>query len=211
MAAYEELRSVGIPHARAVVMEADAPVPSALGVAFPVAVKILSGDVAHKSDIGGVVLNVGPDDLDAAIARVRASAASHLPSGVRTRVMVQEMRTGVGEALIGYRVDPDVGPLVMLAPGGVLAELSTERSLRLAPVDADTAREMVAELRAFRALAGYRGRPAGHLDALAHAIVALSRLATHPAVVEAEINPLIVLEAGCGVVAVDALVRVADR
>lgn len=211
MEAYDLLRNLGITHAPAVAVDPDTQPPDAPGLTFPVAVKILSTEVAHKSDIGGVVLSVGPDQLGTAIARVRTNAASHLAPGVRTRVIVQEMRSGVGEALIGYRVDPDVGPLVVLASGGVLAELSTERSLRLAPVDADTAREMVAELRAFRALAGYRGRPAGDLDALAQAIVALSRLATHPTpVLEAEINPLIVLDAGRGVVAVDALVRVAN-
>ncbi len=113
--------------------------------------------------------------------------------------------------LIGYRVDPDVGPLVMVAAGGVLAEIYRDRSLRLAPVDLATAHEMIGEVAALKALAGYRGKPPGDLDALANALVALSQLAVMdgPAVAEAEVNPLMVRAKGQGVVAVDALVKLA--
>jgi succinyl-CoA synthetase beta subunit len=117
------------------------------------------------------------------------------------------MIAGVGEALIGYRVDRDVGPLVMVAAGGVFTEIYRDRSLRLAPVDLDTARDMIAEVRGLKVLAGYRGKPAGDLDALARAVVALSQLALDETVAEAEINPLIVRPAGQGVVAVDALAK----
>ena len=93
------------------------------------------------------------------------------------RVLVQPMMSGLGEVLIGYRVDADVGPLVMLAAGGVLAEIHRDRSLRLAPVDLAEAKAMIGEVAALKALAGYRGKPAGDLDALADALVALSQLA----------------------------------
>jgi succinyl-CoA synthetase beta subunit len=119
------------------------------------------------------------------------------------------MVSGLGEVLIGYRVDRDVGPVIMVAAGGLFAEVARDRSLRLAPVDLAEAREMIAEVRALAPLAGYRGRPRGDLDALADATVALSRLAGDPAVVEAEINPLIVRGAGASVVAVDTLVKLA--
>ena len=96
----------------------------------------------------------------------------------------------------------------MLAAGGVLAEIYRDRTLRLAPVDLATAQEMIGEVRGLAALAGYRNRPAGDLDALARAIVALSQLAAlQEPVAEAEINPLIVRPQGQGVIAVDALVR----
>jgi hypothetical protein len=97
----------------------------------------------------------------------------------------------------------------MIAAGGVLAEIYRDRSLRLAPVDLATAHEMIGEVTALKALAGYRGKPKGDLDAVAKALVALSRLAVsdRPAVLEAEINPLMVQPKGQGVVAVDALVR----
>ena len=98
-----------------------------------------------------------------------------------------------------------VGPLVMVAAGGILTEIYRDRSLRLAPVDLATAKEMIDEVRGFAALKGFRGRPKGDLDALADAIVAMSRLSEKLAIVEAEINPLIVRTDG--VVAVDALVK----
>ena len=139
--------------------------------------------------------------------RMRAEVAQRIPALRLQRVLVQPMISGLGEVLIGYRIDRDVGPLIMLAAGGVLAEIDRDRSLRLAPVDLDTAREMIAEVRALIALAGYRGKAKGDLEALAQAIVALSQLASEADVAEAEINPLIVRPAGEGVVAVDALVR----
>jgi acyl-CoA synthetase (NDP forming) len=145
--------------------------------------------------------------LLAAIRNIIASVAERRPCARIAHVLVQPMIAGLGEVLVGYRVDRDVGPLVMVAAGGTLTEIARDRSLRLAPVDLAQAYEMIGEVRALAALAGYRGRPKGDLEALAHAIVALSRLADDAAVAEAEINPLMVLPAGKGVVAVDALVR----
>ena len=118
------------------------------------------------------------------------------------------MMSGIGEVLIGYRVDPQVGPLIVLASGGILAELLEDRAVRLAPIDLTTAQAMIAQVKGARRLAGYRGMAPGDLPALARAIVALSQLAvSDPAISEAEINPLIVRSQGEGVVAVDALVR----
>jgi acetate---CoA ligase (ADP-forming) len=139
-----------------------------------------------------------------------ANVRRHRPGTTVARVLVQPMVAGVGEVLIAYRVEPEVGPLVMLAMGGVLTEIYRDRVLRLAPIDLATAREMIAELKGIAALSGFRGRPAGDLAALAQAIVALSQLASDPAIVEAEVNPLIVRAQGQGVMAVDALVLRAD-
>jgi succinyl-CoA synthetase beta subunit len=176
--------------------------PAALPFPYPVALKVLSADITHKSDVGGVTLGIeAAPALLAAIAAMRA----RLPQA--RRVLVQPMVAGIGEVLIGYRVDPDVGPLVMLAAGGIYTEIYRDRSLRLAPVDLDTAHEMIAEVRGLAVLTGYRGKPAGDIAALAQALSALSRLAADPAVIEAEVNPLIVRQEGQGVVAVDAVVR----
>jgi succinyl-CoA synthetase beta subunit len=120
------------------------------------------------------------------------------------------MLTGQAEVLVGYRVDRQAGPVVLVAPGGELAEMFTERSLRLAPVDLATARDMIGEVRSLRMLAGYRGRPPADSEGLAQAIVNLSNLAFHSKVVELEVNPLLVRGIGQGVVAVDALVRMHD-
>jgi len=203
--AYALLDRIGIPRAPSVALDAAVGASPELPFPYPVAVKAL-GDIAHKSDIGGVALGVADGAaLLAAVAAIRASLATH---GRRLeRVLVQPMITGIGEVLVGYRVDRDIGPLVMVAAGGLFTEIYRDRSLRLAPVDLDTAHEMIAELRTARVLAGMRGRPPGDLKALAGAIVALSRLASDERVLEAEINPLIVRRDGEGVVAIDALVR----
>jgi acetate---CoA ligase (ADP-forming) len=210
LAAGDLLDRVGIPRAPALAVDAAVTTPPQLPFPYPVAVKALSADMPHKSDVGGVVLAVadGPGLLSA-IARIRQSVAERRPGFSLDRFLVQPMVSGVGEVLVGYRVDPDVGPLVMVAAGGVLTEIYRDRSLRLAPVGLAEAQEMIAEVRGLKVLSGYRGTPAGDIAALASAIVALSRLAADGSVAEAEINPLIVKPQGEGVVAVDVLVRLA--
>ena len=170
--------------------------------------KILAAEIPHKSDVGGVALGIADGAaLVDEIRNMRARIRTRMPAARCDRVLVQPMISGVGEVLIGYRVDRDVGPLVMLAAGGMFTEIYRDRSLRLAPVDLAGAREMIAEVRGLIALGGYRGRPAGDLAALAQAVAALSQLADDATIAEAEINPLIVRPAGEGVIAVDALVR----
>jgi acyl-CoA synthetase (NDP forming) len=210
LAAAALLDRLGIARAPSVALEAGIARAPTLPFAYPVAVKVLCAEIAHKTDVGGVALGVADGDaLLAAIRKIAAAVAERTPGARVTRVLVQPMVSGLGEVLLGYRVDRDVGALIMVAAGGVLTEIARDRSLRLAPIDLATAREMIAEVRSLTALAGYRGRSAGDLDALAHAIVALSRLADDASIAEAEINPLIVRPAGEGVVAVDALVKLA--
>jgi len=206
--AYGLLSKHGLTCAPSLALDANLTTAPTLPFAYPVVVKALSAEITHKSDAGGVMLNIADGAaLVAACRRIRDNMAA---SGLAiTRVLVQPMIAGIGEVLIGYRVDPDVGPLIMVAMGGVFTEIYRDRSLRLAPVDLAAAHEMVEEVRGLAILKGFRGTPQGDLDALARAIVSLSRLADDPAVIEAEINPLIVRTAGEGVVAVDAVVRLA--
>lgn len=177
---------------------------------YPVVVKALSDQLPHKTDAGGVVLGIVDADgiRDAAKSIVSAVAAYDSEIAVE-RVLVQEMIDGTGtEVLLGYRVSRDVGPMVVLSAGGVLAELYADSATRLAPVDLETAHEMIREVRGLAPVRGYRGAPPGDVDALARAIAGISALAgSEPDVVEAEINPLVVRPAGDGVVALDALVR----
>jgi acyl-CoA synthetase (NDP forming) len=210
--AYALLAKAGVPHAPFVTMAAGEAGTAPLPFGYPVAVKVLHPDIAHKSDLGGVVLGVSSDAaLHAVAGRIAAEVARHRPDLGAERVLVQAMVSPLGEVLIGYRRDKQVGPIVLLAAGGVFTEIYRDRSVRLAPVDLPIAREMIAEIRALRALEGFRGRPRGDLDALAEAIVALSHLAlaAGPAVLECEINPLMVLPEGEGVIAVDAVMRLA--
>jgi acyl-CoA synthetase (NDP forming) len=206
------MERLGIACAPSVAIDADTSNAPAMPFPYPVAVKALAAEIAHKTDIGGVVLGVSDGEaLISAIQTIRTRAAVH---GVGIdRLLVQPMISGLGEVLIGYRIDRDVGPLVMVAAGGIFAEIHRDQSLRLAPVDLAVAHEMIAEVRGLMPLAGYRGQRAGDLAALAQAIVALSGLALldGPDVAEAEINPLIVRPAGQGVIAVDALVMLTNK
>ena len=210
--AYDVLAQLGLHHAPVAMLPLhladDAPVP-ALPFDFPVVVKACSPDIAHKTEVGGVVLGVkDANALRTALATLRHNLGVHAPGIAVPDALVQPMCKGLGEVLLGYRIDPDAGPLVMLAAGGIWAEVARDRSLRLAPVSIEAAREMVAEVRGLQPLTGLRGRPKGDLEALAQAVTALSQLALHPGmnVAEAEINPLMVLPEGQGVLAVDALV-----
>jgi succinyl-CoA synthetase beta subunit len=204
------LDRLGIARVPSVVLGTDIGRASSLPFPYPVAVKALCAEIAHKSDVGGVELGISDGDaLIAAIRKIVAAVAQHRLGARLDRVLVQPMVSGLGEVLLGYRVDRDVGPLIMLATGGLLAEIMRDRSLRLAPIDLATAQEMIAEVRGLNPLAGYRGRPKGDLDALAHVMIALAKLADDPSIAEAEINPLIVRPAGQGVIAVDALVKLA--
>jgi acetate---CoA ligase (ADP-forming) len=183
---------------------------AAVPVPFPVVVKVLSDQLPHKSDVGGVVLNVADDaGVRAAIGTIVDNVRAHAPEVPVSKVLVQQMAAkGLAEALIGYRVSPDVGPMVVLSTGGVLAELFADTSVRLAPVDLDTARDMISEVKGLSVITGYRGLPPGDTEALAAMIVAMSQLAvSHPEVLEAEINPVSVRAKGSGATALDALVR----
>jgi acyl-CoA synthetase (NDP forming) len=208
--AYGWLDRLGIARAPCVVLDADIGRVPALPFRYPVAVKVLSAAIAHKSDAGGVALDIADSgSLLVAIRQVVQSVSEHNRLRRVERVLVQPMVSGIGEVLVGYRLDPDAGPLIMVAAGGLHAELFRDRSLRLAPVGLTEARQMIAALRSIRLLTGHRGRPAGDLEALAQSIVAISMLAAQPEILEAEINPLIVRTEG--VMAVDALVKIAEK
>jgi len=209
--AYKLFEEIGLPHAPAARLPIDAE-KIELPLPYPVVVKILHEAIAHKTEVGGVILNVGSEDaVRAAISRIVDSVRQKRPEISAQHVLIQSMTTGLGEVLLGYRKDPDVGPIVLLASGGVFTEIYRDRSIRLAPVDLQVAKEMISELAVSRIFTGYRGKKPGDLDALAQAIVSLSQLAVNDKwdVVDAEINPLIVRPAGAGVLALDAVVKLA--
>ncbi|MBY4947983.1 acetate--CoA ligase family protein [Cupriavidus respiraculi] len=206
--AYAILDELQVPHAPAVTMPLSGPA-TAPPFDFPVVAKVCSAAIPHKTEVGGVVLGIQHQaGLDAALAALRRNLAERAPDTHCDEVLVQPMTRGLAEVLLGYRVDAEAGPIVMLAAGGIWAEVARDRSIRLAPVTVETAREMIAEVKALRTVAGLRGRQRGDLEALARAVSALSRLAVRPdlRIAEAEVNPLMVLPEGDGVLAVDALV-----
>jgi len=201
---------LGIPQAASGVAkdETDA-VAVAKAIGYPLVAKILSPDIAHKTEAGGVVLGIhNAAELASALETIRTRVTAYRQDARIAGFLLQKMEKGLGEVLLGYRHDPLIGPTVVLGTGGILSEVYGDVAIRVAPVSADSARGMIEEVKGLAPLRGYRGLPMGDLDALADAIVALSNLARLPAarVREAEINPLLVREKGDGVVAVDGLV-----
>ena len=187
---FSVLSGLGIPVAQWAI--ADAPA-FRHAIAYPVAIKRLE---AHKTEKGGVILGVA--DHAEFVKKAESLAAE--------RLLVQKMESGLAEAIVGYRDDPVVGPLILVGVGGVMTEIYRDYVLRLAPVSEEEAGDMIEQVKGFAAIRGYRNLARGDVRALARAVAALSRLALVEGrpVREAEINPLLVK--ADGVVAVDALV-----
>ena len=202
------LESWGIPVVDArVAGSAEEAARAARAIGTPVAMKILSPDIGHKTEAGGVALGVAPENAeeehDALVARARAHNASAQVRGT----LVAPMVSGV-QCILGMRRDPVFGPVVMVGSGGVLAELIDDVAFRKAPIGRAEATRMILELRGARVLEGIRGHPRCDFDALADAVAALSRFsAAHAEVVESvDVNPFVVLPEGEGGVALDALI-----
>jgi acetate---CoA ligase (ADP-forming) len=202
--------ALGVPMARAMAVPDAKRIAAAVAqIGGPVALKILSADIAHKTEAGGVALGL-PDGQTASVAarEIEKRVKAHMPNAKLEGFLVQKMERGLAEVILGFRRDPLVGPTITVGLGGVLAEIYKDAATRLAPVDEAEARQMIEEVKGLATIRGYRNLPRGDVGALARTIAAFSALA-HDAfadVVEAEINPLLVKADGQGVVAVDGLV-----
>lgn len=202
----------GIPTAEwAVVESVGGALVAASGVGYPVALKVLSPDVSHKSDAGGVVLGVeSREALRAEFAALLARVEERAPGARVEGVLVQQMLAGGREVILGGKRDPSFGPVVMFGLGGVYVEVFEDVAFRLAPLTREEAEEMVSEVRGSRLLRGVRGEPPADVEAVVEALLALSRLLVECSkVVEVDINPLLVFERG--VAAVDARVVVRSQ
>lgn len=180
----------GIPSVREVVVDVGHGLPPE-SLSGALAVKLLSRDVPHKSDVGGVRLGVAPQDVPAACAAMAQTVRGH--GIVAERFLVQEMTSGV-EMILGFHRDPQLGPAVLLGLGGIVAELLDDVAIRLLPVGRVDAEAMIDELKGRKLLAGFRGAAPADTAALADAIVAFAAMAERlgDRLVEAEINPLFV-------------------
>ena len=179
-------------------------------IGYPVAIKVQSPDISHKTEAKAVKLGLNTDaELAAAYDEVLANAKAYNAKAQLDGVLVQEMLRGGTEAILGITNDPLFGPAVMFGLGGIFAEIMKDVSFRLAPVTLSMAHEMIAEIKGYPLLAGARGRAHADVDALADAIVKLSALAVDlkDQVAELDINPLFVMARGKGVKAADALIR----
>lgn len=196
--------ALGVPQAQVAVM-ADA--NARVEMTYPVVAKILSPDIAHKTDAGGVVLNIGDAaQLKQAAEQIFTRVKAKHPQAKLNGILVQRMERGLAEVIVGFKRDPQVGPLVVIGVGGVLAEIYKDFAMRLAPVTPATALQMIEEVKGLAVIRGYRGMTKGDCKALAEAVAAFSQLAAFDDIAEAEINPLIVRKEGEGVVAVDGLI-----
>jgi acetate---CoA ligase (ADP-forming) len=207
------LTDFGIPLAETIpVKDAEQAVRAADRLGYPVVIKIDSPDIAHKTDVGGV--RVGCRDaaaVRAAVVDVFDSVRRHAPSARLDGALVQRMVAGGTEMILGVKTDPLFGPAVVCGFGGIFVEQLRDVSVRVPPVGRADARAMGDELRGAALLRGARGRAPADVDALADAIVRLAALAeAHQQALRAlDINPLLVLDAGRGVVAVDWLIELA--
>ncbi len=205
------LKAYGIPivQTQAVGASADAVAMAAREIGFPVALKILSPDISHKSDARGVQLNLRDEaELRAAATAMLAHVHAAMPQarlrGFTVQAMVQ--RPMAQELIVGASVDPSFGPVLLFGQGGTAVEVLADRAIGLPPLNRVLARELISRTRVARLLAGYRDHPPAQLDAIGDVLIALSQmLADLPELAELDINPLLADEHG--VIALDARLR----
>jgi len=207
------LDAYGIPVTRPVVAtSAEEAIQAARSLGFPVVLKIHSPDITHKTDVGGVLLDLQDDHaVRTGFERIMASAAEKRPDARLVGVTVQPMvSTSSGtEMILGMKRDHTFGSVIMVGLGGVSAEVFKDRALGFPPLSERLARRMLESLRSFKLLQGYRGRPGADLDKLIEVMMRFSYLVSdYPEIVELDVNPLLVTHDR--VVALDARV-VVDR
>ena len=208
----ELLTSLGIDCPAVLRWPANADTPVDLPIDPPWVLKAAATDLAHKSDLGGVQTGIGTrQDVGDACIAMRSRFEAHGVLASLQEFELHEQIDGVGEVLVGLTRDPVVGPMITVGMGGVLTEIYADIVMRPAPVDEAQAKQMMHEVRGFAALRGYRGLPKADLNALARIVSQLSLLSQYPDVLEAELNPVIVRREGQGAVAVDALIRLAEK
>ncbi len=199
------LEEAGIPTARArLATTADEAVTAAKDVGLPVALKIVSPDITHKSDIGGVKLNLNtPDEVKAAFDAIVAAARKAQPDAKVDGVSVQKMaRPGI-EVIMGMSQDAQFGPVLMFGLGGILVEVLKDVSFRLVPITPRDAHQMVQEIKGRPLLEGYRGQEPADIEALEKLLLRLSDfIEKHPEIAELDLNPIFAYKDG--VIAVDA-------
>jgi acyl-CoA synthetase (NDP forming) len=199
---------IALPQSRSVT-SAEQAADAAAAIGFPVALKIRSADIVHKTEAGGVVLGLASrNDVVEAAGRLMTAARAAQPGATIDGFLVQEMVSGI-EAIVGAHSDPLYGPLLLVGAGGIMVELARDVALRMLPVTAQDIATMIDSLKLNTLIAGYRGRPAADRKALEATAAALARfyLDHRSRIADIEINPLMVRHSGA--IAVD--VRVAWR
>jgi acetyltransferase len=177
-----------------------------------VVMKIVSPDILHKTDVGGVRLSLSSEEEVArAFVEITSAVRRRAPSAWVAGVSVQEMVEGGREVILGMSRDPQFGPLLMFGMGGIYVEVMKDVSFRVAPLSRRDAEEMVREIRSYPLLASFRGIGPADEEAVVEALLRVSRLATDfPEIQELDINPLLALPRGRGVRAIDCRMTIAE-
>jgi acyl-CoA synthetase (NDP forming) len=179
---------------------------------FPAAVKIVSPDVIHKFDVGGVRLNLmNAKEVSQAYEEVLAAVAAAQPQADLQGVLIQKMAGKGRETILGMTRDPHFGPLLMFGLGGTFVEIFKDVIFRIAPISEHWAEKMIRDLKGFRIFTGYRGEPVADLAAATACLERLSQLALDfPEIKELDINPLLVLPEGQGALVIDSRVFISE-
>ncbi len=199
---------IGDENAGDLVQSPDQAAAAARAIGRPVAVKVQSADIPHKTEAGAVALNLSGDAVRDAYNRVLAAAKRHSPTARIDGVLVQPMAAPGCEVILGINRDPTWGPLLMVGLGGVLVEAVGDVALATVPLDNAAAHALIARLKGAQVFGPYRGAPPADIDALAELMVRLSQFATDFAddISQIDLNPVLVHASGKGVTVVDALV-----
>ena len=176
-------------------------------IGYPVAVKILSADIAHKTELNAIRLGLQSGEaVEQAANEILIDVQCAKPDAKIDGVLIQAMQKGIAELIVGITTDPVFGPVMTVGLGGVLTEIYRDVAHRLLPVDPQVAQAMLEELKAYALLDGYRGRPLADRAAILKTIQSVSQaFETIANIQELEINPLLVHEVGHGASAIDAL------
>jgi acetyl-CoA synthetase (ADP-forming) len=167
-------------------------------IGYPVVLKIVSPDVIHKSDAGGVMLNLkNSADVSNAYAKIIENVKKYNAKAKIVGLLVQEMAPQSTEVIVGAIKDPQFGPTVMFGLGGIFVEILKDVSFRIAPLTLDDAKEMITEVKAYPLLTGFRNTPPADIDALVKILLNTSRLVMHnPEIKELDLNPVIAYQKG---------------
>jgi len=205
---FEILKAYGIPvPPYGIAKTAEEALKIADEIGYPVAMKIVSPDILHKTDVGCVKLNVNRDDVERTFYEIVKRAEDYLKADVEG-VMVQKMMPMGREVIVGMKRDPQFGPLIMFGMGGIYVEVFKDVSFRIAPLSKEDAYEMVREVKAYRILKGVRGEKPSDIDAVVDVILRVSQLSLDfEEVVEMDLNPVFVYEKGCCVVDAKMVLR----
>lgn len=171
-------------------------------IGTPVAMKISSPDVSHKSDVGGVELNIAASDAKATYDKIISRIKKAVPDARIEGILVQQMAPPGHEVIVGLKKDAQFGHALMFGLGGIFVEVYKDVSFRVTPIGIKEALDMISEIKGYPILKGIRGRKPADIDAIARVLVSVSELAQKENIIELDINPLIAGETGA--IAVDA-------